>query len=461
MKSKFQIYRNVIIINLLHFFFYFHTAIYVEHDFDWESLISPSKPNFDDLNRNIVDRTFRQGVRLADVDIYHFKKYEDDLDLSANFSGQYQCVEGCREEGYEFALLNKEICYCNYFLADINDQSYRVFEVSSLFEPCPDDENMDCGHEGIDEIVIYPLAPEFGSNFGYKYWQTIQKPAFGHYKELLEENDIPHEDKKVAAPSECFSFCKQQNEYDLAILDYNPGSLDGSNQFNCFCMFTKLYKFVWQDIVTLTDSELAWCPDVHGPCVKDVENDEHEYSVVYCLDNCNMNLLLEPTNYDMCKLGQHETHPNDGISEVFYNCTKSSKNSPFPKIHASFEKQTCPEGEFFYPNITSCKTKCTAGDVDANCQNEYFECETNDQGEDVWIGKNCPGRQVYSPIKGCVDSCDEDDHQCESTETHCICLDDDQLIWNVSINTNGSKPCSEHDASLIGKIAIAYFDGKT
>ena len=443
----------------------------MEPDFDWESLLVPSQPNFDDENRNIVDRTFRQGVRAANVDINYFTIGEDDLDLSANFSGQYKCVEECRKEGYDFALLNKEVCFCTYFLMDYDDQPYRTFKVSTLFEACPDEETMDCGNEHIDEIVIYPLAQEFGSNFGYKYWQTIQKPAFGRYRELLEENDIPHEDKKVASASECFSFCKQQNEYDLAILDhemevspavmeYRMDNFDGSNEFNCFCMFTKFYKFVWQDIVTLTDYELAWCPDVHGPCVKNEWDYEHEYSVIYCLDNCDMNLLLEPTNYDMCKLGQHETHPNDGIAEVFYNCTKSSKNSPFPKIHASFEKQTCTEGEFFYPNITSCKTKCTTGDVDANCQNDYFECETNDQGEDVWIGKNCPGGQVYSPIKGCVDSCDEDDNQCESTETHCICLDDDQLIWNVSINSNGSKPCSEHDASLIGKIANAHFDGK-
>ena len=440
-------------------------AIYIQSDFNWKDMIIPSQANFD-YGLNPIDKLFKQFVQVL-VQPKDIILQEGDLNLTNLYAGKYACVSQCHSNNekntLDLAIISNDICYCTSY--DALDKVLDVVPFDTNDDTCPDDPNSYCGSDGY--VAVYHIDLQFGFNSGYKFWQAIQYPAFNDYKDKLEY--VPNAQKITNSSSECLIFC-EQNDFEIAILLNVEGDDDEEGNFDCFCMYPELYKFLIQDIAI---SEMKffnhWCPDLDGPCVHYESSNEYKYAVVYCMDDsfCNEDLFLKPRNHDICIPGQKTGYRlKEYLSDGYYLCTKENKIRPF------YKNMPCDKEELFYPTIGSCAKICNSGDVmgisTLNCSKVYYECQTNEDIEDdIWIKKKCPGQLIFSPkSKRCTQYCNAavvpEDPFCNSNATHCRCLDDVEYFWEVEHSKRGEITCDNFKESLTGnkKFPKFYFNFK-
>ena len=421
-------------------------SLYVKPGFDWTTLISPSVADFDqkDFNESTIDRFFHQFVEVLHLGIDDINPNEDDMNLNEpNFIGHFECVNQCRKRSptSDLALINSDLCYCTTY-----QTIPSVLQISKFpYHQCRDNTSMSCGD---GSTTVYHLNPDFGSesNFGYQFWQAIQIPTFYNYKTIMSNSDIPYKSNTTYSANRCLSFCKE-DDFEIAII--SKTGINANDTFECFCMYPEFYKFTWQDISK--EGLEGWCPDLVGPCVP--FDDEKKYAVVYCMDEaCDVDMILDPTNQELCEIGIKIADPKDGLSNHYFECTKNDS------IHSTFMRKSCENPDhLFFPNVGFCaEPNCAIGDHIAieNCTNTYAECERDSQsGENVWNPTECPEGLLYSPKKKtCTQYCDGEsqalqsrDCKRQSNESHCKCQDEwfgVKVFWEVERGQTGQMPCS-------------------
>ena len=428
-------------------------SLYVEPGFNWTSLIIPAVADFDqkDFIESTIDRFFHQFVEVLGLGEDNIILSDDDMNLTdSNLNGYFECVTQCRNLSHtsDLILVHSNFCYCTTYEAIPNILQINPGE----YHQCPNNPNMSCG--GMGSTTVYHLNPDFGSdsNFGYKFWQAIQYPAFYNYQTIMNNSEIPYASiSTIDSASRCLGFCKE-DDFEIAIISASDTD-DDDDTFECFCMYPEFYKFTWQDIsIHKLD---YWCPDLDGPCVSFEDKDVNKYAVVYCMDEaCDVDMIMNPTDQELCEIGTKIAHPKDDLSDYYFECTKEDS------IHSKFTRKPCETPDhFFYPSIGICaESNCTIGDQIAfeNCSNIYAQCEKDHYSqsggeENVWNLKECPEGLWYSNLnKTCNQYCDGDNHwdnpwDCKGNETHCNCLDEwfgVDVFWEVKRGQNGTKLCS-------------------